>query len=478
MNSYILQYLGKLGYKNISSSYYNYIKLWEDWYKNDVVFHKYTDSYGQERKMFTLGMAKRVCEDWASVIYSDRDEITTDKKNNKKYVETLIKDFNLVEEIPRCIEKASWSGTCGAIIRLKNAKVIDNVLTADANTTKELIKVNARQIVPLRKEHGKIVDVAFFSKTMVKETNTIYVEVHQLTSKGYKISNVYLNENDGAEITNDNVIKSYETKSNMPLFSLLMPPKDNPIEDNNSLGYSVYGDAIDQVKGCDMTYHNFMQDFVLGGKKLIYNKKLIKYISVLQTDGTYLEMPAYPDDIAKQQFMEVGDGTLGENDKELLHEYNPALRVEDNKNGVQFSLDLLSFKAGLGIKKYQFNGGTIVTATQYVGDQQDLIQNAKKYRDNLSQFISGIIKAGLLIGRLIFKQNVTEDCNVIIDNVDGFMQDEEAIKQSAREDLALGVISKIEYRMTVYHETEEVAKQMLAKLDAENTIKSIDVPTK
>jgi hypothetical protein len=29
--------------------------------------------------------------------------------------------------------------------------------------------------------------------------------------------------------------------------------------------------------------------------------------------------------------------------------------------------------------------------------------------------------------------------------------------------------------MTVYHETEEVAKEMLAKLDEENTIKNVEV---
>ena len=55
------------------------------------------------------------------------------------------------------------------------------------------------------------------------------------------------------------------------------------------------------------------------------------------------------------------------------------------------------------------------------------------------------------------------------------MEDEESIKQSAREDLALGVMGKVEYRMTVYHETEEVAKEMLAKLDEDNTIKDIKI---
>jgi A118 family predicted phage portal protein len=478
MNTWVTKYLETKGYYNISSTYYNYIKIWEQWFKNDVDFHKYYDNYGTERKMYSLGMAKRICEDWASTIYSDRDKITTDKKNNKKYTESLIKDFKLHKEIPKCIEKTSWSGTCGAIIRVKNAKVVNGKLTAEENTTRELIKVTAKQIIPLKVEHGNIVDVAFVSDTVVDKVKAIYIELHQLLATGYKISNIYLNAQDGTEIANESVLSSFETGSNIPLFSLLFTPKDNPIEDNNGLGFSVYGDAIDQLKGCDITYHNFMQDFVLGGKKIIYNKKLVKYRTVkTKVNGvdTTKEIPVYPDDISKQQFLAVGDEYDTADDKKLIHEYNPALRVEDNKNGVQFSLDLMAFKVGLGTKYYQFNNGTVVTATQYVGDRQDLVINAKKYRDNLSEFISGIIKAGLLIGRLIFKEKVTEDCNVLVDNVDGFMQDEEAIKQSAREDLALGIISKVEYRMTVYHETEEVAKEMLAKLDEENTIKNVEV---
>lgn len=475
MNTWAIKYLSEKGYNNISTSYYNYITIWENWYKNNVEFHKYYDNYGTKRTMYSLGMAKRICEDWASTIYSDRDEITTDKKNNKKYTETLIKEFKLNKEIPKCIEKASWSGTCGTVIRVKNAKVVNNVLTADKNTTRELIKLNAKQIIPLKVEHGNVIDVAFISDTMVGTTKAIYIELHQLLEKGYKISNIYLDATNGEALTNDSVLSSFETGSKVPLFSLLFTPKDNPMEDNNGLGFSVYGDAIDQLKGCDITYHNFMQDFVLGGKKLIYNKKLVKYETVVCKDGTTKEVPIYPDDISKQQFMEVGDDLDTSDDKKLIHEYNPSLRVEDNKNGVQFALDLMAFKVGLGTKYYQFNNGTVVTATQYVGDRQDLVINAKKYRDNLSEFISGIIKAGLLIGRLIFKEKVTEDCNVLIDNVDGFMEDEESIKQSAREDLALGIISKIEYRMTVYHETEEVAKEMLAKLDEENTIKNVKV---
>lgn len=61
----------------------------------------------------------------------------------------------------------------------------------------------------------------------------------------------------------------------------------------------------------------------------------------------------------------------------------------------------------------------------------------------------------------------------MIDNADGFMEDTESIKQSLREDLALGVISKVEYRMKVYNETEQDAQKAIDKIEAENQITNI-----
>jgi A118 family predicted phage portal protein len=481
MNEHVIKYLKEEGYENVSTSYYGFVQIWEDWYKNSLEsFHKYHDTTGEERTMYTLGMAKRVCEDWASVLYGERDDITTSKKANEKYLKELKKDLNLDVNIPKCIEIASWSGTCGAVIRVRNAKTIDGLLVADKNTTRELIKVGAKQIIPLKVEHGDIVDVAFVSSNNKSDKIQYYIELHQLTeTEGYKISNIYIDAESGKVIKNDAVLDSFKTRSNQPLFSILTPPGNNPIENNNGLGFSVYGNAIDQLKLCDITYHNFVMDFFLGGKKVFYNKKLTKFgtaTRLINDEKVTVEVPIYPDDITKQQFMEVGDEISGDMDsKNLIHEYNPELRVDEGIKGIQMALDLTAFKTNLGIKKYQFEGGKVITATEYVGNQQDLIENAKKYRDNLSKFVTNIIKAGLLIGRMVFQEKVSENCDVLIDNVDGFMVDEESLKQSAREDLALGIISKLEYRMTVFNETEEVAQAMLDKLDKENKINNVAV---
>lgn len=465
MNSLVIKYLQNKGYTNVSSDYYNYVDLWEQYWKNNADYITYIDDYKNSHRLYTLGMAKRMCEDWASVITSEQDEIVTDKPQNEDYVKQIVKELKIKKNLKTCTEIASWSGTCGAVIRLKNVVVKNGILQKTDKTRKELIKVSAKNIIPLTIENDEIKEVAIVSDSNVKGKKAIYIELHQLENDGYKISNIYLDVETGKEVTKDGVLSEFETKSFIPLFSLLMPPKDNSIDNNNGLGMSIYADALPQIEATDIAYNNFVMDFYLGGKKVFYNKKIVgtKTIREKQADGTYKtkEIPIYPDNVTKQQWKVIGDGMENINDNPLFHEYNPLLRVTENKDGVQFALDTLSFKGGFGTKYYQFNGSTVVTATQYMGDRQDLVQNAKKFRDNLNEFTANIIRACLLIERIILGEPVTEDCNIEIANVDGFLTDTETLKNEYRQEIGMGIRQKWEYRVKFYGEDEETAKAML-----------------
>lgn len=106
-----------------------FIDMWESWWRNEVDFHKYHDQTGKERKMYSLGMAKRVAEDWASILFTERDEITTEAntdertKANNEYLSKQLKVLRVYKDLPTAIEKAMATGTAGAIVRIKHAKV-------------------------------------------------------------------------------------------------------------------------------------------------------------------------------------------------------------------------------------------------------------------------------------------------------------------------------------------------------------------
>ena len=362
-NNVIIKYLIEQGY-NPSTKYYSYINLWKEWFENSVPkFHKYVDQFGEKREIYKLGMAKRVCEDWSSILYTERDSIVCKNKDNQSYIDLKLKQLEFNDIVPQNIETAFWSGTVGTITRVKNAKVVNKKIIADDKTYYELVNVNASQIIPLVIEDGKIRDVAFVSETTIESDKAFYIEIHELTNKGYVVKNRYINEK-GEEKKNPSVVEEYETGSNIPLFSLLSPKILNNIEDNNGLGISVYSNAIDQLKTCDITYNNFTKDFYLGGKKIFYNKKLVRYetITYVDTEGKEVtkEVAIYPDDLMKQQWQVVGDTDMAINDKPLVTEYNPDLRVDENEKGINFALNVLAFKCGLGKSYYKFEDGNVV----------------------------------------------------------------------------------------------------------------------
>lgn len=488
MNSVVLKYLRKQGYETVSTDYYNWIELWENWWRNEVDFHKYHDQSGQERKQYALGMAKRVSEDWSSILFSERDEIATEAKTqkqtkaNNEYLEKQLKVLKVYKDLPIAIEKAMSIGTAGAIIRVNHVKVDkQGNLSADDRTKLDIIYVGANQIMPLRVEHGKIVDIAIVSESNRGDKKEFYIEIHRLEYKEklkkeiYVISNTFLDEY-GNELKKEGVAKSYTINSSVPLFSILKPAVANPLDTSynhvNGLGFSVYGTAIDQLKACDITYHNFVMDFYLGGKKVFYNKKIVNTETITRKDanGNLIEeqIEMYPDDITRQQWKTYGDEMQNLKENPAITEYNPELRVQEDKEGIQFALNMLSFKCGLGTKYYEFNGGSVVTATQYVGDRQDLIINANKHRKNVDEFVSGIGKAILLLGRILFKENVTENCIVKVTDKDGFMVDTETSKQEFRQDIAQGIRQAWEYRVKFFGEDEQTAKAMVKDEEIED----------
>lgn len=488
MNDIVLKYLKNKGYDNVSTEYYNYIRDWRSWWENTADFHEYHDQTGKKRKMYSLGMAKRLAEDWASILFTERDEITTEAnteeqtKLNNEYLNKQLKILKVYKDLPTAIEKAMGMGTAGAIVRVNHVKVDEQGnLIADNRTKLDIIYVEANQIVPLRVEHGQIIDVAIVSQRNSGDKIEYYIETHELeyneTFKRdvYKITNTYIDDQ-GNEVEKDNIAKTFTINSDIQLFNILKPAIANPLDTKyhnvNGLGFSVFGTAIDQLKACDITWNNFVMDFYLGGKKVFYNKKIVgtKNRKFVDSNGNTKEeaFEVYPDDITRQQWATYGDEMENLKENPAITEYNPELRVEEDKNGIQFALNMLSFKAGLGTKYYEFNGSSIVTATQYVGDRQDLIENANKHRKNVDEFASGICKAILLLGRILFKESVTEDCIVKISDKDGFMVDTETAKQEFRQDIAQGIRQAWEYRVKFLGEDEATAKAMVAGEEIEN----------
>lgn len=482
----IFKFLQERGYNNISQSYYSHINKWIDIWQGKAEWLNIQTVDNKEYPMYSLGMAKRVCEDLASTITSEPFTITA-KKNNDILQEDL-KRAKVLKKLPAAIEIMGYSGTVGTVARIKNAEITqkNGVFTlAKTDKTKiQTIDVKANQIIPLTIEDGEIIDCAIVSKQKRvindKIKDVYYLELHELREKGYQITNKFFIKEDGTEIRVNGVIDTYNTLSNVPLFSLGKIGRVNPISDNNGLGISLFGDSIDQLTILDLVYNNFGMDFKLGQKLMLINKKLTRIETEEYTDKNgnlrTREHIVYPFDIRKQQFVEIGNELMDDvNEKPYIFEYNPDLRVGDNKEGVQFALDNLSFKVGYGTHYYSFETGNIVTATEAVIANKDFVNNGRKNREAVNEYLIGICRALLLCEKMLGNASIEEKQEIEIAEVDGFLEDDSTVRQRAKEEVAMGLMSKKRYLMKVYGMNEEEAIKELQNINKEDEISNIKI---
>ncbi|MFQ8833447.1 MAG: hypothetical protein ACLR7U_11660 [Ruthenibacterium lactatiformans] len=120
------------------------------------------------------------------------------------------------------------------------------------------------------------------------------------------------------------MVKSFSTGSDVPWFSIFSPNIVKNIPLGPGLGISVFSEALDQAKHCDLAFDNYCRDIYLG-EKVFYNKNLLK--SIIDGDGNVLFAAGR---YTQQLFVHAGStrGRTG------LARIQPDLRTEANSQAV------------------------------------------------------------------------------------------------------------------------------------------------
>ena len=467
MNSEILDYLEKNHGISAPREYYAHVDRWYAWMKGHLrCFHEFFENgsggFPIKRELYRLNMAEKVCEDWASLIMGEKTYVTAADSKSDRWLggsdgqHGFIGKTGLLKNMTRQIEKVFGLGSGAAILRLDGVLLRDGKLSGDGNTKLRVDFVDAAHIIPISVSGGKVTEAAFISESRKDGIDTVYVELHRLERDGYVITNEWLCRKNGEFErlpTRKDVAAVVRTGSFVPLFAVLTPSIANYIDENSGLGVSVFAQATDCLKGVDLAFNNFCRDLKLGGKKVFVNRSLV----VRGEDGvTYT-----PDDVAQQLFVTVGDGDI--DGETMIKEHNPALRTEENAMAVQHQLDYLSFRCGLGTRHYLFSGvqgKAQLTATQYTGEMQDLIQNTTRHRVNVAEFLESIIRAALWVGKNVLGESLDEDTEISVRFDDSYFIDSESERQRDRAEVEAGLMKPYEFRMKWRGESEDVARAM------------------
>lgn len=245
---------------------------------------------------------------------------------------------------------------------------------------------------------------------------------------------------------------SFVTGSHVPWFSTFSPNIVKIYPEGPGLGMSVFAEALDQAKQCDLAFDNYCRDIFLGGKKVIYNRDLVKRW-VDEKGESHFAAP----DVMRQQLFLAPEGGDPDNAPEW-HEYNPDLRVQDNSRAVQDALDYFSFKVGLGTRRYQFDSGSVKTATEYTGDRQDMVQHANRHQIKIECALLQIFRSMLWVGKNVLGADVDPETPVTINFDDSYITDAQTRRAQDKDDALSGFIPKYRYNMEWRGMSESQAK--------------------
>lgn len=445
MSVNIIEYLQKNGIRTVDKDFRSHIETWLDWYRGNVEhFHKYKvwngiGFVGQERS--SLDMAKTVCEDWANLLLNERVQIAVE--NDQELLDQLLQANAFPREGNRTVEKAFALGT-GAF---------SEYLDADGNP--RIDYHDAEQIWPLSWSGNRITECAFSSIDVVNGKKCAYLRMYRLNDNGtYRVENVWLDYESGDRVAcPEGVQEVVETGLSIPLFQIITPNIAVNIDTTCPLGMSVYANAISALKGIDIAYDSFVNEFVMGRKRLMIPATMAKIEA--SKDGTI--SPIFdPNDTVFVAY------TPSEGQADGFHDLSPEIRADAHLTGIRTSLNVLSFKCGLGTGRYDFDRASgVKTATEVISEHSDLYQSMVKHEQVLRDVLIGLVRA------LLALSNKNADAEITITFDDSVIQDRTSEITAAQAEVAAGLMSKFRYLTEIKGMAEDAAEEELQRIMAE-----------
>ena len=425
----------------------NIIRECDDWYCNKATeFHERVNVNGIKYTINSMNFAKRCCADDANLC--EIVEINAGEETEQfKGINDILDDNRFTVMYRKQLEKLAASGTVGCYIRLDEATILEDDRIVGGNI--RLNYVDGESIAPITVENDEIIECAFVGQDIDDGKDDITVVVFTKDENDIYSCDTYYFK-DGNEQTDKR--RSIQL-GNVKPFAVMKSAEVNNIKDMEGYGYPKLYSAIPILKSLDLAFNVLFSDLDKGEKMMFINELL----ACIQTDRD-----GKPYLTAKQQEQFILLGEKLPTQDSLIYEYNPELRVDSITKIFETCLSLLSMSFGYGTKKYTFENGQIKTASEYIGERQDCMQELNKQRGVAVQYITEICEAIIWFSNTFNSTNwtVPEEINVQFD--DSYIEDKVSKLESMRNDaLSFPEIPQIRmyYLMEKYNLSEEEARE-------------------
>lgn len=464
----IITYLNKKGYDTVPGDHYRLVHIWESWYRNKVRgVHSYKVSNGAKKvkcDRMSAGMAKMVCEDLADDLLNEKVKITISDKATEDYVSEVLKTNNWAVQSNTYQERKAYTGTAAYVPYLDGVELDEEGRVIPETGRIRINYFEASGIYPLSWSNGVVDECAFVSVHTVRGKKYAHIQLHIREGDAGQ----YVIENHICECTADagrelrpeewRQLKPFkhmsgrtETGSDQKQFTIDRLNIVNSMDSDSPMGVALFADAIDQLKGIDTAYDSYVNEFVLGKKRIFVAPELLN----MNPDGD----PVFdPNDVT---FYQLPEDSMKDNKSPLI-EVNMEIRAEDHSRAINDFLNLLSVKCGFGTQHYRFEDGNIQTATQVISENSDMYKTIVKHEIILDEVLKDLVAIIIRLGNVL-GAGLDDAAEVTIDFDDSIIEDKQTERKEDRLDVAMGAMPISEYRAKWYGETEEEAAKKIPK---------------
>ncbi len=324
--------------------------------------------------------------------------------------------------------------------------------------------VQADQFYPVAFDaDGGITQVVFVDQRRKGNDWYTRLEYHNMTDQGCQIINrafkssnqdtlgqkVQLDSIDAwAEIEEEALI----TGVDKPLYAYFRYPLANNIDSDSPLGVSCYSRAVDLIKQADIQWSNLLWEFE-AGKTAIF----VDELAFGRDSEGRARLPH------KRLYRALETGAV---DNSLFQGWSPNLREQNILSGLDAILKRIEYATGLAYGTLSDPNTVDKTATEIKISKQRTYATIVDTQKALESALSDLLYAmdvWATIGGLApsggYEVAFQFDDSVVVDRDMQFQQDLRLVAQ--------GLMSKLEFRVRNFGESEELARKALADVDAE-----------
>lgn len=452
--------MSKKGINLVVGDIYDMMSVWKSWYRGNVNdFHYYNmkmaDGKIKKCERLTLNMPKKVCEDYAKLLWSEKVQISLDNKANTEQLLNILnsKENDFKVNFPNFLERVYALGTGVTVEYKKEGKTIIDYIDGDVVLPFEFTNGYINGLVTVsRWEKGTETDKRYYT----------HLTYHHFKDKKYiKLNEIYKSSVDtllGRELDFKEEmpnIEEYEVfETDNPHFQLWKPLIANNFDTDSPMGLSILANQIDKFKAIDIKYDSFNREFRTGKKRVLIDRTAVKKKADVDSEGNVNYVSYFDNDD------EVYVAIAGM-DNQPVKEIDFNLRYQEHISSINAELNYLSAGVGLGQNYYNFDGQGVKTATEVVSENSDTYRTKVHHQIMVQDGLEGLVKAICELENIPYTS-----VNIVFD--DSIIEDENTLINRGIMLYQNKVISLEKFMKKYLHYSEAEIQEEMAKIQGEN----------